>query len=421
MIFPPQDPVPFLTSLFHAMVAAADPALLLPARLPAPPAGRTVVIGAGKAAAAMARTVEESWPGELTGLVVTRYGHGLPCRRIEVVEAGHPLPDSAGSGAAARILDLVRGLTEDDLVLVLLSGGASSLLNLPAPGLSLADVQEVGRQLLRSGAPIADINCVRKHLSAITGGRLAVAAWPAPVLTFAISDVPGDDPAVIGSGPTVGDPSTFADASEIAARYSLDLPPAVRRRFQEASDETPKPGDPRLARSRYEVIATPASALDAAAQMAQQAGVIPLVLGAEVQGEARAVAAQHAALVAGRPRPLLILSGGETTVTVKGHGAGGRNTEYLLALGLALEASGATRQGAVYALAADTDGIDGTEDNAGAVLLPDSLERARRAGLDPRALLDANDSYGFFSALGDLLVTGPTRTNVNDLRAILAL
>jgi glycerate 2-kinase len=421
MIFPPQDPVPFLTSLFHAMVAAADPALLLPARLPAPPAGRTVVIGAGKAAAAMARTVEESWPGELTGLAVTRYGHGVPCRRIEVVEAGHPLPDSAGSGAAARVLDLVRGLTEDDLVLILLSGGASSLLNLPAPGLTLADVQEVGRQLLRSGAPIANVNCVRKHLSAITGGRLAVAAWPASVLTFAISDVPGDDPAVIGSGPTVGDPSTFADASEIAARYSLDLPPTVHRRFREASDETPKPGDPRLGRTRYEVIATPASALDAAARTARQTRVIPLVLGVDVQGEARAVAVQHAALVAGRPRPLLILSGGETTVAVKGRGRGGRNTEYLLALGLALEANGATRHGAVYALAADTDGIDGTEDNAGAVLLPDSLERARRAGLDPSAVLEENNSYRFFSTLGDLLVTGPTRTNVNDIRAILAL
>jgi hydroxypyruvate reductase len=421
MIFHPQDPVRFLTSLFRAMVAAADPALLLPARLPSPPAGRTVVIGAGKAAAAMAQAVEEHWPGTLSGLVVTRYGHGLPCRRIEVVEAGHPLPDAAGSGAAARALDLVKGLTEDDLVLVLLSGGASSLLNLPAPGLTLADVREVNRQLLRSGAPIAEINCVRKHLSAITGGRLAAAAWPARVLTFAISDVPGDDPAVIGSGPTVADPSTFADACGIAARCSLDLPPAIRQRLQEASDETPKPGDPGLERSRVEIIATPASALEAAARAAREAGVEPLMLGADVQGEARAVAAEHAALVAGRPKPLLILSGGETAVTVKGHGRGGRNTEYLLALGLALEAIGATQHAAIYALAADTDGVDGTEDNAGAVLLPDSLKRARKAGLVPSGLLDANDSYGFFSALGDLLVTGPTRTNVNDFRAILAL
>jgi glycerate 2-kinase len=451
------DPSRFLSGLLARMVAAADPALVLPACLPTPPPGRTIVIAVGKAAASMAETVEDHWPGELSGLAITRYGHGLPCRRIEVAEAGHPLPDSAGSGAAKRVLALVHGLKADDLVLVLLSGGGSSLLTLPAPGLSLSEVREVNGQLLRSGAPINEINCMRKHLSAITGGRLAVAAWPAEVRSFAISDVPGDDPAVIASGPTVGDPSTFAQALEIAERYSLDLPPAIRRHLEEAREETPKPGDPRLGRSRFELLASPASALEAAAAAAREAGIEPVVLGAEVQGEARAVAAEHAALARrlaaqlpgadegggvptpGPRTPLLILSGGETTVTVRGNGRGGRNTEYLLALGLAVEAAGpATASGvagegptgteagaaaplSVYALAADTDGIDGTEDNAGAVLRPDSLTRARAADLSPETFLAANDSYGFFAALGDLLVTGPTRTNVNDFRAILVM
>ena len=427
---PVTGPPRFLSELFGAAVAAADPGRLLPMRLPDPPAGRTVIVGAGKAAAAMAKTVEEHWPGESSGIVVTRYGHGLACWSVEVIEAGHPLPDSTCTLAAERVLALVRGLTADDLVVVLLSGGGSSLLTLPAPGLTLADVREVNDQLLRSGATIAEINCVRKHLSAITGGRLAVAAWPAEVITFAISDVPGDDPAVIASGPTVGDPSTFADALRIAERYALSLPPSIRHHLEEALDETPKPGDPRLERSHLVILATPASALSAAASAARAAGMEPVVLGAEVQGEARAVAAKHAALVrslraqmgAEKPKadraPLLILSGGETTVTVKGGGRGGRNTEYLLALAIALEAGG---QGAVYALAADTDGIDGTEDNAGAILRPDTLARARAAGLDPEAFLADNDTYGFFAALGDLLVTGPTRTNVNDFRAILAL
>jgi glycerate 2-kinase len=418
---PAGDPAGFLISLFRTMVAAADPARLLPARLPALPVGRTVVIGAGKAAASMARAVEDHWPGDLAGLVVTRHGHALPCRRIEVVEAGHPLPDSSCSDAARRVLTLMQELSADDLVLVLLSGGGSSLLTLAAPGLTIGDVRETNRQLLRCGAPITAVNCVRKHLSAISGGRLAAAAWPAQMLTFAISDVPGDDPTVIASGPTVGDPSTHAQALEIADRYGLDLPPTVRRHLEAGHDETPKPGDPRLLSSRFELIATPGSALQAAAQAAREAGVEPLVLGADVQGEAREVAAEHAALVRDRSGPLLILSGGETAVTVGGQGRGGRNTEYLLALGLALEASRPAESRSVHALAADTDGIDGTEDNAGAVLFPDSLERARKAGLDPSDLLDANDSYGFFSALSALLVTGPTRTNVNDFRAILAL
>jgi glycerate 2-kinase len=424
------DPPRFLRQLFEAMVAAADPARLLPALLPDPPAGRTVIVGAGKAAASMAKTVEEHWPADLSGVAVARYGHGLDCWSIEVIEAGHPLPDSTCALAAERVLALVADLTADDLVLVLLSGGGSSLLTLPAPGLTLADVREVNDRLLRSGATIGEINCVRKHLSAITGGRLAAAAWPAEVITFAISDVPGDDPTVIASGPTVGDPSTFADALEVADRHAIRLPTSIRHHLEEALDETPKPGDPRLTRSHLILLTTPAAALRAAASAARAAGVEPVLLGAEVQGEARAVAAEHAALVrslrtrssaeepeAG-PAPLLILSGGETTVTVKGDGRGGRNTEYLLALAIALEAEG---HDVVYALAADTDGIDGTEDNAGAILRPDTLARACAAGLDPEAFLAANDSYSFFAALGDLLVTGPTRTNVNDFRAILAL
>ncbi len=399
------------------MVDAAHPSCMLAAHLPAAPAGRTVVVGAGKAAAAMARTVEDSWAAELSGLVVTRYGHGVPCRRIEVLEAGHPLPDSSGADAARRMLALVGGLGSDDLVLVLLSGGGSSLLTLPAPGLTLTDVRRVNDGLLRSGAPIAAVNAVRKHLSAIAGGRLGAAAWPARVLTLAISDVPGDDPAVIASGPTVGDPSTFTDALSVAERYSVHLPSLIRRHLEEARDETPKPGDPRLARSELILIATPDSALRAAAEAARAGGLSPLTLGADIQGEAREVALEHAALVGNGDTPLLLLSGGETTVAVKGGGRGGRNTEYLLALALALE--GKRRR--IYALAADTDGIDGTEDNAGALLCPDSLERARSTGYDPIRMLAANDSYSFFEALGDLLVTGPTRTNVNDFRAILAL
>jgi len=430
---PEKDPAGFLSGLFAAMVAAADPQELLPGRLPGPPRGRTVVVGAGKAAAAMARAVEEHWQGPLSGLVVTRYGHGLPCRRIEVIEAGHPLPDSTGSRAAERVLELVGGLSREDLVLVLLSGGGSALLTLPARGLTLADLRETNRRLLASGAPIEDINCVRKHLSAITGGRLALACRPAEVVTFAISDVPGDDPAVIASGPTVADPSTFADALEVVRHYKVDLPGSVLRHLEAGADETPKPGDLRLAHDRFELLATPTSALDAAASAARAGGVEPTVLGADLQGEARDVAAEHARLVrrllaASEPSaerspdrtPLLILSGGETTVTVSGTGRGGRNTEYLLALALALEKRGLGDRPA-YALAADTDGIDGTEENAGAFLYPDTLARANAAGIDPLRSLANNDSYTFFAALGDLLVTGPTRTNVNDFRAILAL
>jgi len=385
------------------------------------------VLGAGKAAAAMAKTVEDHWTAPLSGLVVTRYGHGLPCRTVEVIEAGHPFPDGVGEEAARRMLRLTRDLTQDDLVLALFSGGGSALLTLPAPGLTLAQLLEANRQLLRSGVPIAQINCVRKHLSAIAGGRLGAACAPARVFTFLISDVPGDDPTAIASGPTVADPTTFADARAVIEQYHLRLPPAVRSHLDEGRHETPKPGDPRLARGEVLLLATPGQALEAAAERARAAGLVPMVLGADLQGEARELAASHAHLIRrvwheqGRRKradPVVLLSGGETTVTVKARGRGGRNTEYLLALALALRSAEKATPG-IFALAADTDGIDGTEENAGAFLCPDSLSRAAAAGVDPETFLEANDSYGFFQRLGDLLVTGPTRTNVNDFRAVI--
>ena len=407
-------PLPFLRQLLDAALDAADPAKTLPPLLPPAPKGRTIVIGAGKAAAKMARAVEDHWPGALTGLVVTRYGYGVACRRIEVVEAAHPLPDAAGQAAAKRIVALVEGLAEDDLVICLLSGGASALLSLPAPGITLEDKQAVTRELLRSGATIAEINCVRKHLSAVKGGRLAAAAFPAHVASFAISDVPGDDPAVIGSGPTVADPTTFAEARRIFTKYALTPPAAVATHLHRAAEETPKPGDPRLAHTSYCIIATPRDALEAAAAAARAAGATPIILGDAIEGEARMVAAQQAARAREADTGTVLLSGGETTVIVRGKGRGGRNTEFLLALALAL-------QGApdVYALAADTDGTDGTEDNAGAFIGPDTLARLRFKGLDPAALLADNDAWSAFAALDDLVVTGPTFTNVNDFRAIL--
>ncbi len=410
----------FLKGLFEAAVAAADPAACVPRHLPPAPSGRTLVIGAGKAAAAMARAVEDHWPGELSGLVVTRYGHGVPCERIEVVEAAHPVPDEAGRAAAARILAVVQGLTSDDLVLVLVSGGGSALLALPFEGISLADKQQVNRALLKSGAGIDEMNCVRKHLSAIKGGRLAAAAYPARVLTLVISDVPGDDPAVVASGPTVADPTTCADALAILRKYRIDAPPAVQAVLASGVSETPKPDDLRFAHCETRVIATAQASLAAAAEAARAAGVIPLILGDAIEGEAREVAkalagmAKSCALhgVPARP-PCVLLSGGETTVTVKGQGRGGRNAEFLLALAVALDGAAG-----IHALAGDTDGIDGTEDNAGAVLTADTLARARAAGIDARARLADNDGHGFFAALNDLVVTGPTRTNVNDFRAI---
>lgn len=417
------DPGAFLSGLFAEAVSAADPGRCVPPHLPGPPKGRTLVIGAGKAAAAMARAVEERWPGELSGLVVTRYGHAAPCRRIEVVEAAHPVPDEAGRAAAGRILRMVEGLTSDDLVLVLVSGGGSALLALPAEGVSLADKQQVNRALLKSGAGIGEMNCVRKHLSAIKGGRLAAAAYPARVVTLVISDVPGDDPAVVASGPTVADPTTCADALAILEKYRIVVPPIVQAVLESGVSETPKPGDIRFAHCETQVIATAHASLVAAAAAARAAGVAPLVLGDAIEGESREVAKAMAGIARscaahGVPAapPCVLISGGETTVTVRGKGRGGRNAEFLLALAVALDG-----HAGIHAVACDTDGIDGSEDNAGALLAPDTLARARAAGVDAKARLADNDGYGFFATLGDLVVTGPTRTNVNDFRAILVL
>lgn len=404
----------FLRSLFEAALAAADPLKAVPPHLPPPPRGRCVVVGAGKAAASMARAVEGHWRGTLSGLVVTRYGHRVPCRSIEVVEAAHPVPDAAGEAAAGRILEAVSGLGAGDLALCLISGGGSALMALPAPGLTLADKREVNALLLRSGATISEINCVRKHLSAIKGGRLAAAAHPARMVCLAVSDVPGDDPAVIASGPAVADPTTFVEARAVLDRYAIEPPGAVAGFLAAAAEETPKPGDARLARAETVVVATPGQAIEAAAGAARAAGYTARVLGDRIEGEAREVARRHAKLVLDAEPGCVLLSGGEVTVTVKGRGRGGPNTEYLLALALALGG----RPG-VRAIACDTDGIDGTEDNAGAVIGPDTLERAAGLGLDAAAMLNDNDAHGFFMALGDLVVTGPTLTNVNDFRAIL--
>lgn len=415
---PPRD---LLRRMFDAAVASALPDKCLPSYLPEPPRGRTIVIGAGKASGAMAKTVEQCWSGPLTGLVVTRYGHRVPTERIEVVEAAHPVPDVAGREAAERILALMRGLTTDDLVLCLVSGGGSSLLTLPAPGLTLQDKQAVNRALLRSGANITEMNCVRKHLSAIKGGRLAAAAAPARVVTLTISDVPGDDPAVIASGPTVPDRTTFAEARAILDKYGITEPRAVVEHLEAAHEETPKPGDPRLARCETHMIATPQMALEAAARVATDAGYTPMILGNALEGESRDVAIVHAGMARqilghGQPlaRPCVLLSGGETTVTVRGKGRGGRNVEFLLALAVALDGAPG-----VHALAGDTDGIDGAEETAGAIVTPDTLARAAALGVDAKASLADNDGHGFFEALGDTVVTGPTLTNVNDFRAIL--
>lgn len=420
---PASAPRDLLLALARTAIDAAAPERCVPPHLPPPPRGRTLVIGAGKAAAAMALVVEAHWPAgaPLGGLVVTRYGHGAPCRRIEVIEAAHPVPDRAGIEAAQRIHHLVCGLTPDDLVLALISGGGSSLLALPAPGLTLADKQEVSRALLRSGASIREINGVRKHLSAIKGGRLALACAPARVVTLAISDVPGDDPAVIASGPTVADATTFAEALAVLEKYHIAGPRAVIEHLRAGRDETPKPDDPRLTGATTTVIASAREALEAAAAAARAAGYAPLVLGDALEGEASILAAEHAALAREIARthspvapPCVILSGGETTVTVRGRGRGGRNAEYLLALTCALDG-----HPGIHALALDTDGIDGTEDNAGAITAPDTLTRASALRIHARERLADNDGYGFFDALGDLVTTGPTRTNVNDFRAIL--
>jgi len=415
------NPRALLRQMFDAAVAAAQPALCLPPHLPPPPKGRTIVIGAGKASAAMARALEDHWPGPLEGLVVTRYGYEVPCQRIEIVQAAHPVPDAAGQQATQRLRDLVTGLSADDLVIALISGGGSSLLVAPGEGLTLADKQAVNAALLASGATISEMNCVRRHLSAIKGGRLAAACHPAQLLTLLISDVPGDNPMDIASGPTVGDTSSCADALAIVQRYQIKLPPAARQLLESGAGETVKPDDARLANSSVRLITTPQMALQAAAQVAQAAGFTPYILGDSLEGESRDVAKVLGGLTRqvvqhGQPfqTPCVLLSGGETTVTLKGQGRGGRNVEFLLALGITLAGTPG-----VYALAGDTDGVDGAEEIAGALLTPDTLARAWDQGMNPRSYLDNNDAHSFFQALGDSVVCGPTLTNVNDFRAIL--
>ena len=410
------DPRRLLLSLFEAAIAAAQPALRIPAFLPPRPKGRLVVVGAGKASAAMARAVEDNWQGPLAGLVVTRYGHGVACKHIEIVEAAHPVPDAVGMAAAARMMDLVRGLGREDLVLALMSGGGSAVLSNPAPPVTLEMFRALTSALLKSGANIVEINTVRKHLSTISGGRLAAAAAPARVLTLGISDVPGDDPSTIGSGPTVPDPTTLDDARAVLAKYGISPAPEIAARLADPAAETPKA----LPHAAYRMIAAPIQSLDRAAEIARAAGFAVHSLGPDLEGEARDVAAAHADLVrrikGGHGPvavPCVLLSGGETTVTVRGKGRGGRNAEFALALAVALDGLAD-----VWALAGDTDGIDGTEDNAGAIVAPDTLARARTRGLAAQDRLADNDGYGFFAKLGDLVATGPTHTNVNDFRAI---
>jgi glycerate 2-kinase len=406
-------------------VGAADPLLVLKPHLPPPPRGRTFVVAAGKAAASMALAVEQAWPAgrPLEGVAITRYGHGLSTRRIKVVEAGHPVPDTAGENAARELLAAVLNLAVEDLLLVLVSGGGSSLLSLPAEGIAMSDLRSVTSALLRSGAPIQDINTVRKHLSAIQGGRLA-AASRAPVLALIISDVTGDDPTHVASGPCAPDPTTCADALEVLGRFAIDAPKAVRMRLEKCVDETPKPGNPAFARVENRIIATAHRSLEAAAEVFRAKGINPVVLGDTVTGEASEVAKVFAAMAReirshGAPfrAPVALISGGECTVTVRDPGGrGGRCSEFLLSLAIELE-----NVAGAWAIAADTDGIDGSEDNAGAVLTPDTLARARAQRLNAKQFLARNDSYSFFSDLGDLVVTGPTRTNVNDFRALLLL
>lgn len=430
------DPRGFLRGLFDVAVRSAQPLHGMRAWLPAPPRGRTLVLGGGKGAGAMAQALEALWPhgAPLSGLVVTRYGHTPPrpeglVQRIEVVEAAHPVPDAAGEAAAQRLLDLTQGLTVDDLVLCLISGGGSSLLTLPGEGLTLEDKQRINRALLESGADIAEMNCVRKHLSRIKGGRLAAACAPARVVTLTISDVPGDDPSVIASGPTVPDATTCAEALAILVRYGIEVPHQTLQALREGALETPKPGDAVFEGHAVHLVATPWQALEAAAAAARAAGVDAVILSDEIEGESRDVGKVHAAMARsvarhGQPftKPCVILSGGETTVTVRPRapdaprGRGGRAGEFCLGLSKALQG-----EPSVWALAADTDGIDGVENNAGAFVGPDTLYRAHASGADINDALQRNDAWGYFAALGDLLVTGPTHTNVNDFRAILVL
>ncbi len=417
------EPGSFLRDLFDVAVAAADPMEQVSKYLPEPPKGRTIVVGAGKGSARMAEALEACWDGPLEGVVVTRYGHEAPCEKIEILSASHPVPDAAGERAAKRILEAVSGLTEDDLVIVLISGGGSALLSLPPEGLTLEDKISVNKALLRCGASIDEVNCVRKHLSAIKGGRLAAAIHPARCHTLLISDVPGDDPAIIASGPTVGETTTAEDAKAIIKRYRINLPDHVAQHLDSQLAECVSPEDPRLAGTQNHIIATPLMSLEAVADRARAAGLNVLVLGDTIEGEASEVGIVHAGIAEAIhhhdipiARPALVLSGGETSVTVRGDGRGGRNVEFLLSLAVHLNGLAG-----VHALSGDTDGVDGREEVAGAVIGPDTLKRAREAGIDARASLENNDGHGFFEALGDQVITGPTLTNVNDFRAILVL
>ena len=412
-----------LRDLLDTALKAADPARLVPPALPPRPPGMVTVLGAGKASAAMALALERTWGEPMRGLVIVPDGYGAACRHVEIVEAAHPVPDERGLAAARRILKMAQSLDEEDFLLAPISGGGSALMTAPAAGIPLADMQALGRDLLRCGADIGEINTVRRHISAIKGGRLAAAAWPARTLALLLSDVPGDDPAAIASGPTVGDPTSCRDARAILRKYGLAPPASIRAWLDDPRSQTPSPGDERLSRSDWRMIATPARALSAAAARARALGLNVLNLGDEITGEARAVARHHARLAramacAAHPmkRPALILSGGETSVTVRGKGKGGRNCEYALALAIALGGAGG-----IHALAADTDGLDGFTAAAGAMITPRTLRRARAAGLSPRAALLANDSGSLFARLGDLVHTGPTLTNVNDFRAILVM
>lgn len=415
------DPSEFLKDLFQVAVDSAHPRTTLEQHLPHDRTGKAIVIGAGKGAAAMAQAFEQAWEGPIEGLVVTRYEHGAQCQHIRVVEASHPVPDDAGKRAARDILEMVKGLSAQDQVFFLVSGGGSSLLNLPAEQIEHEQKRAINKALLKCGAAIDEINCVRKHLSAIKGGRLALACQPAKLYTFAISDVPGDSPSVIASGPTVADPSTSAQALAILKNYAIDMPDNVANWLSNPESETAKEADLPAQSTHYQLIATPRQALMAAAKYAEQQGYTPLVLGDCIEGEAREVATVMAGITrfikdTDQPvaKPCVILSGGETTVTVKGDGRGGRNAEFLMALACELhDVKG------VYALAADTDGIDGTEDNAGALFTPETVDKAKALDIDMEQMLNNNDGYGFFQKLEALIITGPTRTNVNDFRAIL--
>lgn len=415
------EPRKLLEDMFTAAVGAAQAERCIPPFLPAAPKGRTIVIGAGKASAEMARVLEANWQGPLEGVVVTRYGHAVPCQHITILEAAHPVPDDAGLKASNTILKTVSNLTEDDLVICLISGGGSALMPLPGEGVTLEDKQNINRALLKSGANITEMNCVRRHLSNIKGGRLAAAAYPAKVVNLLISDVPGDDPIDIASGPTVGDATTCADALEIIRRYQIDLPEGARRLLESGEGETVKPDDQRVSTVTTHLIATPQLALLAAAEVAEKAGVTPVLLGDSIEGEAKDVGKVMAGIALsvkahGQPvkAPCVLLSGGETTVTVKGDGRGGRNVEFLLSVAVALDGAAD-----IYGVAGDTDGVDGLEDIAGAIITPDTIERAWQKEMPPRNSLDNNDGHSFFEALGDSIVTGPTLTNVNDFRALL--